>query len=225
MAILTLGPRAGIKNNVVTATVDGERGCRQPSPPRPSSPVILPRQQERRDPRQQRCPRPWRHPAAAEHRESEFDQIRTALPLNNPFTKFRASLLMARPRSVETAARPRVRVRGRTGGTKHPPCLSSCFPWIRQAASWSMKTSGATLALEEYPGFSLTAAPNSAIFPTGQGAGRSRSPRRHPDKIPMVPNFCQQPRFIVTIQPPGVRSMPRPGWRPQRGRLRARRWE
>jgi hypothetical protein len=30
----------------------------------------------------------------------------------------------------------------------------------------------------------------------------------HPDKVPMVPNFGQQPRFIVTIQPPGVRFDP-----------------
>jgi hypothetical protein len=30
----------------------------------------------------------------------------------------------------------------------------------------------------------------------------------HSDKVPMVPNFGQQPRFIVTIQPPGTRFDP-----------------
>jgi hypothetical protein len=30
----------------------------------------------------------------------------------------------------------------------------------------------------------------------------------HADKVPMVPNFGQQPRFIITIQPPGTHFNP-----------------
>jgi hypothetical protein len=70
------------------------------------------------------------------------------------------------------------------------------------------ETHGGTLTLPEYPGFSLTVAPNSATFPDGTRRGTISVTVVHADKVPMVPNFGQQPRFIVTIQPPGVKFDP-----------------
>lgn len=70
------------------------------------------------------------------------------------------------------------------------------------------ETRGGTLTLEEVPGFSLRVLPNSAMFPDGTRRGTISVTPVHVDKVPMVPNFGQQPRFIVTIQPPGVRFDP-----------------
>jgi hypothetical protein len=46
------------------------------------------------------------------------------------------------------------------------------------------------------------------MFPDGSRRGTISVTAVHADKVPMVPNFGQQPRFIVTIQPPGVRFDP-----------------
>ena len=51
---------------------------------------------------------------------------------------------------------------------------------------------------------SLTVEAGSATFPDGTKSGIVSVTVVHNDKIPMVPNFGQQPRFIVTIQPAGV---------------------
>jgi hypothetical protein len=82
------------------------------------------------------------------------------------------------------------------------------------------ETHGGTLTLPEVPGFSLTVTPNSAIFPDGTRRGTITVTPVHADKVPMIPNFGQQPRFIVTIQPPGVRFDPRRHHPSQRGRAR-----
>lgn len=66
------------------------------------------------------------------------------------------------------------------------------------------ETTGGTLTLPEVPGFALTIEPGSATFPDGAKTGLVSVTVVHPDKIPMPPNFGQQPRFIITIQPPGV---------------------
>ena len=60
------------------------------------------------------------------------------------------------------------------------------------------------LTLPEVPGFSLTVDAGSATFPDGSKSGVVSVTVVHVDKIPMVPNFGQQPRFVVTIQPAGV---------------------
>ncbi len=70
------------------------------------------------------------------------------------------------------------------------------------------ETRGGTLTIPDVPGFSLTVTPNSATFPDGTRRGTITVTAVHPDKVPMVPNFGQQPRFIVTIQPPGVKFDP-----------------
>ncbi|MBI5192148.1 MAG: hypothetical protein HZA08_01760 [Nitrospirae bacterium] len=58
--------------------------------------------------------------------------------------------------------------------------------------------------LSEVPGFSLTIKPGSATFPDGTKHGSISVTQVHADKVPMVPQIGQQPRFIVTIQPPGT---------------------
>ncbi|HEV8578589.1 MAG TPA: DNRLRE domain-containing protein, partial [Thermoanaerobaculia bacterium] len=70
------------------------------------------------------------------------------------------------------------------------------------------ETHGGTLALPEIPGFALEILPGSVTFPGGSRSGVVSVTAVHNDKVPMVPNFGQQPRFIVTIQPAGARFEP-----------------
>lgn len=70
------------------------------------------------------------------------------------------------------------------------------------------ETHGGTLKLPSFPGFSLEIAPGSVSFPGGSRSGVVSATLVHVDKVPMVPNFGQQPRFIVTIQPAGARFDP-----------------
>jgi hypothetical protein len=65
-------------------------------------------------------------------------------------------------------------------------------------------TGGGTLTIPEAPGFSLTFAPGQVTFPGGSKTGCVSVTVVHGDKVPMVPGFGQQPRFIVTIQPAGA---------------------
>lgn len=65
-------------------------------------------------------------------------------------------------------------------------------------------TTGGTLTIPQAPGFSLTVAPGSAIFPGGSRTGCLSVTPVNMDKVPMVPGFGQQPRFVVTIQPVGT---------------------
>src|SRR5947208_2335770 len=69
-------------------------------------------------------------------------------------------------------------------------------------------TTGGTLTLPQAPGFSLTILPGSATFPGGTRTGCVNVTPVNPDKVPMVPGFGQQPRFIVTIQPVGTTFNP-----------------
>jgi hypothetical protein len=70
------------------------------------------------------------------------------------------------------------------------------------------ETTGGTITLPEVPGFSLTIAPASVTFLDGTTRGTVSVTSVHPDKVPMVPAFGQQPRFVVTIQPAGVHFNP-----------------
>ncbi len=65
-------------------------------------------------------------------------------------------------------------------------------------------THGGTLTLPQSPGFSLTVLPGSATFPGGTKTGCVTVTPVNGDKVPMVPGFGQQPRYIVTIQPVGT---------------------
>lgn len=70
------------------------------------------------------------------------------------------------------------------------------------------ETRGGTINLAEIPGFALEIRPGSVTFPRGSRSGLVSVTAVHSDKIPMVPNFGQQPRFIVTVQPSGARFDP-----------------
>lgn len=70
------------------------------------------------------------------------------------------------------------------------------------------ETHGGTLTLAELPGFALNVVPGSATFPDGSKRGTVSVTLVHADKVPMVPNFGQQPRFIITIQPAGTHFNP-----------------
>jgi hypothetical protein len=63
---------------------------------------------------------------------------------------------------------------------------------------------GGVLSLPDIPGFALDIAAGSATFLDGSDRGLVSVTAVHADKIPMEPNFGQQPRFVVTIQPAGV---------------------
>jgi uncharacterized Zn-binding protein involved in type VI secretion len=70
------------------------------------------------------------------------------------------------------------------------------------------ETHGGRLVLADLPGFALDIAPGSVIFPDGTRTGVVSVTVVHNDKVPMVPNFGQQPLLIVTIQPAGARFDP-----------------
>jgi len=70
------------------------------------------------------------------------------------------------------------------------------------------ETHGGTLTLPQLPGFALQIQPGAVTFPGGGRSGLVSVTVVHSDKVPMVPNFGQQPRLIVTIQPAGARFDP-----------------
>ncbi|MGB0386948.1 MAG: hypothetical protein ACPGWR_19205 [Ardenticatenaceae bacterium] len=67
-------------------------------------------------------------------------------------------------------------------------------------------TEGGTLTLPDLPGFSLTVEPGAATFLDGSNPkeGCISVTRVNADKMPMPPNFGQQPRLALTIQPHGT---------------------
>jgi hypothetical protein len=70
------------------------------------------------------------------------------------------------------------------------------------------ETRGGTLLLPTVPGFALEVAPGSVTLPGGGRSGVVSVTVVHSDKVPMVPNFGQQPWVLVTIQPAGARFEP-----------------
>jgi glucodextranase-like protein/carboxypeptidase family protein/uncharacterized protein DUF6973 len=70
------------------------------------------------------------------------------------------------------------------------------------------ETHGGTITLPDLPGFALEIAPGTVTFPGGSKSGFVSVTAVHSDRVPMVPNFGQQPRLIVTIQPAGARFDP-----------------
>ena len=70
------------------------------------------------------------------------------------------------------------------------------------------ETTGGVLTVSDVPGLSLEIAPGTVTFPGGSKSGVVSMTVVHSDRVPMVPNFGQQPRLIVTIQPTGARFDP-----------------
>jgi hypothetical protein len=98
-----------------------------------------------------------------------------------------------------------VTVAGRENGVGSPIYLPRLDQVNRLCVT---ATTGGTLTLPQSPGFSLTVAPGSATFPGGSRSGCISVTPVNPDKVPMVPGFGQQPRFVVTIQPVGTMFNP-----------------
>lgn len=73
------------------------------------------------------------------------------------------------------------------------------------------ETHGGTLTLAEVPGFSLQILPGSVTFPGGSRSGVVSATVVHGDKVPMVPNFGQQPRLILPSNRPARGSTHRRG--------------
>ncbi|NJL26815.1 MAG: hypothetical protein HC897_02510 [Thermoanaerobaculia bacterium] len=66
------------------------------------------------------------------------------------------------------------------------------------------ETEGGILTLPELAGFELEIAPGSATFRDGSRSGTVAVTVVHADKVPMIPSFSQQPRLVITVQPPGT---------------------
>ncbi len=70
------------------------------------------------------------------------------------------------------------------------------------------ENTGGVLTIHDLPGFALEIAPGSVTFPGGRRSGTITVTPVHSDKVPMPPNFGQQPRFVITIQPGGAHFDP-----------------
>jgi len=70
------------------------------------------------------------------------------------------------------------------------------------------ETTGGVLTVPDVPGLTLEVLPGTVTFPGGSKSGVVSMTVVHSDRVPMVPNFGQQPRLIVTIQPTGARFDP-----------------
>jgi hypothetical protein len=110
-----------------------------------------------------------------------------------------------RPGSWPSLAFDTVTVVGRTNTLGGPVHL---LPLDLPNGVFVDETHGAVLTLPEMPGFALDIAAGSATFPGGLRQGLVSVTPVNTDKIPMPPNFGQQPRLIVTIQPSGVHFDP-----------------
>lgn len=70
------------------------------------------------------------------------------------------------------------------------------------------EVTGGTVTAPDVPGLTLEIEPGSVTFPGGSKSGVVSITTVHSDRVPMTPNFGQQPRLIVTIQPAGARFDP-----------------
>lgn len=95
-----------------------------------------------------------------------------------------------------------VTVAGRTNTVGMPIYLLPLNPANQLCVTAT--SGGGTLTMPEAPGFALTFGPGQVTFPGGSKTGCVSVTVVHGDKVPMVPGFGQQPRFIVTIQPAGA---------------------
>jgi hypothetical protein len=98
-----------------------------------------------------------------------------------------------------------VTVAGQENTVGLPIYLPALDPTNRLCVS---ETLGGTLTLPSVPGFAFTVAPGAATFPGGARTGCLTVTPVHGDKVPMVPGFGQQPRFVVTVQPVGTHFNP-----------------
>ncbi len=221
-AVLTLGPQAGINNNVVTANFSGNQGLAAtfsatafiPGPVQNTmiSGVVLDNSN---------LPIPGvtmrlyqvNNGVAGNIPQQVIPAVQTNaqgyfLILSAPVGVFK---LMAdgttatRPGPYPTLEYDIVTVAGQNNTVGLPIYL----PQLNSASQLCVSpTVGGTLTIPQAPGFALSIAAGSATFPGGTRSGCVSVTPVNMDKVPMVPGFGQQPRFIVTIQPVGTTFNP-----------------
>ena len=215
--ILTLGPQNGISNNVVTATFAGNAGLPAsftatsyvPGPPQSTSitGVVL-------DNSSRPIPGVTMRVYQVNNGGSGVPQQVVPSVETNAAGYFNISpapvgvyKLMADGTTAAsggpfpTLEYDIVTVSGQNNTVGLPIYLQQLKPQNELCVSPSI---GGTLTIPEAPGFALTVAPGSAMFPGGSRTGCISVTPVNMDKVPMVPGFGQQPRFIVTIQPVGT---------------------
>ena len=94
-----------------------------------------------------------------------------------------------------------VTVAGRDNDLGRPIYL---LPLNDESAVFVDEATGGTVTLDGFPGFSIEVLPGSTTFPDGSTSGIVSATLVHADKVPMAPSAGQQPRFVITVQPPGA---------------------
>jgi hypothetical protein len=220
-AVLTLGPQSGINSNVVAATFSGNTGLPAtfsatsliPGPPQNTaiSGVVL-------DNSNVAIP-------GVTMRLYQVNNGGTGVPqeVAPPVTTDTHGYFAIQPAPVgvyklmadgTTATRvgpfptleyDMVTVSGQNNTVGLPIYLPQLLPGNQLCVS---PTVGGTLTIPQAPGFALNIAAGSVTFPGGSQTGCVSVTPVNMDKVPMVPGFGQQPRFIVTIQPVGATFNP-----------------
>jgi|CXWL01.1.fsa_nt_gi hypothetical protein len=210
LAVLTLGPSAGIENNVVSAAVPLLAGLPAVFTATALEPgeaantritgVVLDNQNDPIEGVTLRI----RNTAIAAQTDAQGQFTLTGVPVGDVHLQVDGSTAQ-RPGTYPSLEFEFQTVSGAENTVGMPIFL---LPLDLNQSAFVDETHGGEITLPDYPGFKLSIAPNSAIFPDGSRRGTVSVTVVHADKVPMVPNFGQQPRFIVTIQPPGVRFDP-----------------
>jgi hypothetical protein len=210
LAVLTLGPHAGVGNNVVTASVASLAGLPAAftasglEPGNPADTRIRGVVLDNSNVAIAGVTLRIRGTTLAAPSDGQGQFVLTGVPVGDVHLLVDGSTAQ-RPGTWPDLEFEIVTVAGADNTLGMPVYL---LPLDLEHGIFVDETHGGTLTLPDYPGFSLTVAPNSATFPDGTRRGTITVTPVHADKVPMVPNFGQQPRFIVTIQPPGVRFDP-----------------
>jgi Glucodextranase, domain B len=218
LAILTLGPNDGIANNLVQATFQGNKGFPSAfslngrSPGNPAATLIKGVVLDNSN-------NPVLGATIRAYVQNVPAQVSAGLPPSATATSDAQGQFSIQPAPVgfvkllvdgSSIQRPGkwpnleyelVTVPGQINTLGQPIYL---LPIDTQHQACVSNTVGGTVTLPQVPGFALTILPGSATFPGGSKAGCVSVTPVHPDKIPMVPGFGQQPKFIVTIQPAGT---------------------
>ena len=218
-AVLTLGPQEGVNNNQVQATFAGNSGLpavfsasgKIPGPPQNTIisgvvltnsggpiPGVTMRLFQTQQGNNSNIPQQIGTPVVTD--AQGFFQIQPA-----PVGVYKLMADGTTAGNYPTLEYDIVTVAGRNNTVGLPIYLPLLNPASQLCVS---PTVGGTLTLPQAPGFALTIAPGSATFPGGARSGCVSVSPVNMDKIPMVPGFGQQPRFIVTIQPVGATFSP-----------------
>ncbi len=210
LAILTLGPGAGTENNTVSASVDQLVGlpavftatALEPGEAANTriSGVVLDNENEPIEGVTLRI----RNTAIAAQSNAQGQFTVTGAPVGDVHLQVDGSTAQ-RPGTYPNLEFELQTVSGAENTVGMPIYL---LPLNLNQSVFVDETHGGTITIPAVPGFKLEVAPNSALFPDGSRRGTVSVTVVHADKVPMVPNVGQQPRLIVTIQPPGVRFDP-----------------